>query len=41
MSRPLKCAAASLPLLAACAPPAALQPATGGPAVVIVRLICG
>lgn len=32
MSRPMKCAAALLPLLAACAPSASLQPAAGGPA---------
>lgn len=33
MSRAMKCAAALLPLLAACAPSASLQPAAGGPAV--------
>ncbi|MBD7920960.1 I78 family peptidase inhibitor [Xanthomonas bonasiae] len=32
MSRPLKCAAALLPLLAACAPSTSLQTAGGGPA---------
>ncbi|MBN6103811.1 hypothetical protein JR064_16710 [Xanthomonas sp. CFBP 8703] len=32
MSRPLKCAAALLPLLAACAPSASLQTAGSGPA---------
>ncbi|WP_369936921.1 I78 family peptidase inhibitor [Xanthomonas tesorieronis] len=33
MSRPMRCVAALLPLLAACAPSASLQPAAGGPAV--------
>lgn len=33
MSRPMKCAAALLPLLAACAPSASLQPSGSGPVV--------